>query len=662
MNKHFPAGYDPAGNPLTAVEIGMLLGLSRFSDKNGVYFNKLRNGKITLIVGGVLSLFSILSPYFLLAGILVLGVGFMILSSAKPTSVKFPEIIVLEHSTTLFHNRPILVSTLPASSMSFTMDSYLPGFNPHNPVVLETESELYIEPGDEPRHSINSIHQFHGELKLYNSELLTSPKTDFSMKFLTNQQALELNDEIFTVEDSDWMFAEYITSSSSNDNELITESRKTLDYFIEVGNQNHTQKKHFTSRYQEGFSGYKAWCAELENLANKGTNRVLESVRTTYAHIDEASNEASGLLLESVDHKIKENERKLEFEAKQKMDELEAKLLEMQESIEERKEELSRSITSQSEIVRQLASKENQAMSSLNATPTQINLKMPYTEVSGGGGSLGPQGGSIRSVSSYVRYETVSFTNPEYAAREQTHNLIATLAGIENQKLSTLQTEFSSADQLVTQRKSAIEKEQETKKLEYGARMEEERKELSRHSLKVQSLHQDILENPLQIDVDDVYRLIKRTWQQPSQILETHLKGFTESYENSMSHFDSFEHTSGLIASTILSGSPASINPGDALYSHWVCTGNNVIDVLNISPSTSFEKPIVIGNIPSTRTNIFQTPLESNLFDSMRKRLNPNALAIAASSLHRRGCIESKFYQKLDKLVKKDPSKIMVVV
>ncbi len=662
MQKHVPAGYDAAGKPMTAVETAMLLGISKFAEKNGVYFSKIKRGKILLITGIIFLLFSSVMIALSFPGVLTIMAGLQQLITAKTTPVRFPGIIVLEHSTTSFENRPILVSTLPSSSSNFIMNSYFPDYPPHTPNLLDTESELYIEPGNDPRLSVNSIHQFHGELQSYNTALQNTGKEEILLKFLTNQQANALDAVIFELEDPGWMYNDYITNSSSNDFQLISESRAQLDHFINLVQQNNTKKTHFLKNYEADFNGYSTWYAELEHLADSGTNRVLESVYSTYAHIDDASKEASGLLLESVDHRIKENERKLEFEAKQKMDELESKLNEMQESIQERKEELKRSISSQSEIVKQLLVKENHALASLQSTPNEIELQLPYTEVSGGGGSVGPQGGSIRPVSSYVRYETVRFTNPEYAAKEQTHNMISTLAGIENQKLKTLEKEHSSADQLVVQRRFAIEKEQEDKKRKYRDRMEAERKELSRHSLKVQALHQDILENPLQIDIDDVYRLVKRTWQQPSKILATHLDRFQESFDNAINFYDTFEQTSGRIASTILAGSPSKINLGDALYTHWVCKQDSVIEVLQVNSAVSLETPNQVETIPTARTNLFQIPSDSAFYGSMFNNLNPNTLPVAASSLHQRGCIESAFFLKLKKLVEKDISKVMVVV
>ena len=90
------------------------------------------------------------------------------------------------------------------------------------------------------------------------------------------------------------------------------------------------------------------------------------------------------------------------------MDELEAKMSDMQDKIMERKDELASAISSQIQIVNNLErGKQTEPQSDLNSTSAQISMDLPFATVSGGGGSVGPNGGRISGVSSGVRYSTV---------------------------------------------------------------------------------------------------------------------------------------------------------------------------------------------------------------------------------------------------------------
>ena len=70
MPKHTPAGYGVNGNPLTAVEVAFIVGISKFAAKNRNYFTKILTGQILFGAGIILLITSIVSQ---LGSVLLLG-------------------------------------------------------------------------------------------------------------------------------------------------------------------------------------------------------------------------------------------------------------------------------------------------------------------------------------------------------------------------------------------------------------------------------------------------------------------------------------------------------------------------------------------------------------------------------------------------------------
>ena len=444
-----------------------------------------------------------------------------------------------------------------------------------------------------------------------------------------------------------------------NDHDLLSHNVAVLNHFENILESNIQVLTRFIQNFEEEYAGYENWCEELKRIADQSSEGVLESMALTYSHIDDASGEASALLLESVDHKIQENTRKLEFQAKQKMDELEAKMSDMQDKIMERKDELASAISSQIQIVNNLEREANRAQSDLNSTSAQISMDLPFATVSGGGGSVGPNGGRISGVSSGVRYSTVYLPNPEYSAKQQAHRIISTLGRVEQEKLNTLKEQLSSTDNLVEQRREAILNEQENQKKEFQERMEDERKELSKHSLAVKALHEDILENPTQIDVDDLTRLVNRSWLQPAKIIQGHLNSFESKFNECTDIFRWFKERHELVSSTILAGSPARLGPNGRMFSHWLVKGNNVFDVVKINSEISLDDPLNFTAVPSKKSEILSNPIENPNFPSMRRKPNSQSLNALIQYLALQGSIEENLAKKLSELCSKDVNNIM---
>ena len=659
MDSHVPAGYDSSGRPLTALECSTLLGISEFTKENLPYFSKIKKGNILLGIGFFFLLIGLGYAPLLLVSLVFLGTGFYVKKSAKTTPVVFPQLIVLEHASTIYKGKPLVVSGLEESISDYEIDSIYTEYPKHNPHLIGDESLLYIEPGNNPNHSLATVNEFHSILSDYHSKLSQVEKYNFSLNFISNDQASYLDKLNYSFDGPEWFFQEYLVGSESNDLDLITHNAAILDYIDHILESNLEILTRFIKSYEEEYSGYENWCNELERIANQSSERVLESMVLTYSHIDAASGEASTLLLESVDHKIQENTRKLEFQAKQKMDELEAKMSDMQDKIMERKDELKSAISSQIQIVNNLENEATIAKSDLNGTSSQISMELPYTTVSGGGGSIGANGGSVRGVSSSVRYHTVHLPNPEYSAKQQAHRIISAIGRVEQQKLKTLNNQLTSTDNLVEQRREAILQEQELRKKEYQERMEDERKELSKHSLAVKALHEDILENPIQIDVDDLKRLVNRSWLQPSKIIHGHLNGFELKYQECTEVFRWFNERYELISSSILAGSPKQLGPDGKMYSHWLVRGTEVFDVIKINSEISLDDPMNFTVTPSKKSKILSSPYNNPNFPSMRRKPNSQSLGALIQYLALQGSIEAKLAKKLSELCNKDANNIM---
>jgi len=659
MDSHVPAGYDSSGRPLTALECSTLLGISEFTKQNLPYFSKIKKGNILLITGVVFFLIGLAYYPLLVVSLILLGIGYSVKKSAKSIPVVFPQLIVLEHASTVYKGKPLVVSGLEESVSTYEIDSFYEEYPKHNPSIGGDESLLYVEPGDNPKHSLNTINDFHAILSNYHSLLSNAQKYNFNVNFISNSQASYLDKLNYSFDGPNWFLEGYVVGSELNDLDLLSQNVAVLDHFDNILESNTQVLTRFTKNFEQEFSGYENWCEELKLIANQSSSSVLESMALTYSHIDDASGEASALLLESVDHKIQENTRKLEFQAKQKMDELEAKMSDMQDKIMERKDELRSAISSQIQIVNNLEKEASIAQSDLNATSSQISMDLPYATVSGGGGSVGPNGGRIGGVSSGVRFSTVYLPNPEYSAKQQAHRIISTLGRVEQEKLNNLKQQLNSTDNLVGQRRDAILQEQESRKKEYQERMEDERKELSKHSLAVKALHEDILENPIQIDVDDLRRLVNRSWLQPAKIIHGHLNGFDSKFQECTEIFRWFKDRHDLVSSTILSGSPEHLSPGGKMFSHWLVRGSEVFDVVKINTEISLDDPMNFTVVPSKKSEILSNPSTNPNFPSMRRKPNSQSLEAMIQYLSLQGSIEANLAKKLINLCSKDVNHIM---
>tara|TARA_B110000305_G_scaffold115845_1_gene130100 strand:+ start:421 stop:2403 length:1983 start_codon:yes stop_codon:yes gene_type:complete len=659
MDSHVPAGYDSSGRPLTALECSTLLGISEFTKQNLPYFSKIKKGKILMITGLILFLIGLAYYPLLVVSLALLGIGYYVTKSAKSTPVVFPQLIVLEHSSTIYKGKPLIVSGSEESISTYEIDSIYVEYPKHNPSLGEDESLLYVEPGDNPKHSLNTINEFYSLLSSYHSKLSHVQKYNFSLNFISDTQASYLDKLNYSFDGPNWFLEEYIVSSELNDRDLSSENAAILDYFDNILESNVEVLTRFIKNYEDEYSGYENWCIELERIANQSSEGVLESMVLTYSHIDDASGEASALLLESVDHKIQENTRKIEFQAKQKMDELESKMSDMQDKIMERKDEIKSAISSQIQIVNNLDKEASIAQSDLNGTSSQISMELPYATVSGGGGSIGASGGSVSRVSSGVQYHTVHLPNPEYSSKQQAHRIISTLGRVEQERLKSLKNQLSSTENLVEQRREAILLEQENRKKEYQERMEEERKELSKHSLAVKALHEDILENPIQIDVDDLTRLVNRSWLQPAKIVDGHLNGFGLKYQECTEIFRWFKERYELISSNILAGSPTQLGSNGKMYSHWLLKGNEVIDLIKLNSEISLDNPMNFTTVPSKKSEILSNPYNNQNFPSMRRKPNSQSLGALIEYHALQGSIEAKLAKKLSGLCNKDVNHIM---
>ena len=225
--------------------------------------------------------------------------------------------------------------------------------------------------------------------------------------------------------------------------------------------------------------------------------------------------------------------------------------------------------------------------------------------------------------------------------------------------MNSLKNQLQATDNLVEQRREAIILEQENRKKEYQGRMEEERKELSKHSLAVKALHEDILENPTQIDVDDLTRLVNRSWLQPARIIQAHLNGFGSTYQECTEIFRWFKERSDLISSSILGGSPKHLDPNGKMFSHWLVRGEEVLDMIKVGSEISLDHPMTFNAVPSKKSEILSNPISNQNFPSMKRKINGQSLGGLIQYLAHKGSIEATLAKKLSDLCNKDVNHIM---
>ena len=661
MPKHTPAGYGVNGNPLTAVEVAFIVGISKFAAKNRNYFTKILTGQILFGAGIILLIASVVTQIGAVAllGLIITISGGIIWGNSKTVPVVFPDVVVLEHFSHALDGKPLLVSPPNLNTNSWKLKDVFPSYERHTPISGEEELVIFREPGNNSKRSVKTLADFRNHLSEYASKLENQTEVEILTNFLSPQQSQLLDSVVFSNQNMEWAFRDYLSPPGSYDNGLMAQNVLSLDKLTSIAGKNKSILQEYGEKFEIDFDGYRNWRGKLVNLATKNTNRVMESVELSYSELDLSSLEASDLLLNSVDNKIQENSRKIEFEAQQKLSELESKMEEMQAAINERKDEISRSINSQTQIVSNLRHHYQSAMNELSSIPNQVSIQIPYTVVSGGGGSIGQAGGRISSVYSSVKYQSVYFPNPDYASKEQSVRMLSTLSNIETEKLSSLKSELSSTDDLISEKRQKINEEQSKQKKEYADRMEKERAELSKHAIKVQNLHQDILDNPSQIDLRDLQRLVMKTWGRPAQIMERHLDSFLELNDKSNKVFADFGANYNKIISGIISGSPKSLSTNERLISHWVVEGENLSGMFKLNAPISIQFPKRIQPAGFDRESIFQNPASMQSFRTLRKKLNPASFSYALLHLSSTGNVDRILSNKLIRLSNKSVTKIM---
>lgn len=605
-----------------------------------------------------LGILQVVNAALLLVGGLFTLVGVVLFLTGKTNPVVFPDIIVLEHSVTNHAGKALMVSDHQESLQHHSMHGDFADYRGHTPVLEPNESMVYTEPGSSPQRSASSLNNFKSGISSYLQALEQTPGYSFNTSFLTARQGSILNDMLFSCDEL-WQYGPYVTPSQYVDSNLMHQNTEVLTYLVYLAQSNNRSQLEFLEKYESEMSGYKQWLDSLESSAREFSGRVLESVRITYEDINSASVDASGLLLQSVDLKIQENTRKLEFEAQQKLEELEAKYSEMKEAIEATKDELQRAIESQDELVRSIGAQVASARSELATTPSEISFQVPYTIVSGGGGMIGQGGGRVSSVSSSIKYERVSMPNPAYASQVQSLKLVTMMSNIEEQRLQSLRRELHSADDLVTQKREKIESEQALRQEQYNQRMETERIELSKHSIKVERLYEDILENPSQIDVDDLIRLVTRSWRQPAVILESQLNVVHEEMSQCNALFHSFQEIFNATMDQILSGSPPSLGPENQVFSHWISVGGEVSGSIHIAKPISSTNPRPIHPADLNKSSVLLNPNQYPGYGEWVKSLSKESLFNGVASLRSNGMLDNVYATRIQRLLAKDPKLVV---
>ena len=209
----------------------------------------------------------------------------------------FPQLIVLEHASTIYQGKPLIVSGLNESISTYEIDSLYDEYPKHSASIGDDESLLYIEPGANPKHSLNSINEFHELISNYHSQLSSVEKYNFNVNFISDSQASYLDKLNYQFDGPSWFLEEYLIGPELNDLDLLSDNVAVLDYFDHILESNIQVLTRFIHNFEEEYAGYENWFEELKRIGDQSSEGVLESMALTYSHIDDASGEASALLL-----------------------------------------------------------------------------------------------------------------------------------------------------------------------------------------------------------------------------------------------------------------------------------------------------------------------------------------------------------------------------
>ena len=132
---------------------------------------------------------------------------------------------------------------------------------------------LYVEPGANPKHSLNSINEFHELISNYHSQLSNVEKYNFNVNFISDS-ASYLDKLNYQFDRPSWFLEEYLIGPELNDLDLLSDNVAVLDYFDYILESNVQVLTRFIHNFEEEYAGYENWFEELKRIGDQSSEGV----------------------------------------------------------------------------------------------------------------------------------------------------------------------------------------------------------------------------------------------------------------------------------------------------------------------------------------------------------------------------------------------------
>jgi hypothetical protein len=613
---HVPCGVAPAGGSVTCVEAATLIGIQRWVTANEVYFKKTKMSNVLFVVGAASILLVVIGEPMNTIGMVIavvfVSIGCLVRFSRQLVPIDFPSPVITQHPWVDYRGTSHLVVTSDLAQLQLGIKGVYPGYQAHDPAAVENPTDMGRGTRDFSAYSADSLWRLAEDVLLYSQQVESEATKSFLIQVVTGESADYLGSRIAaaTLSAGQSAFCTSVTAFSQADTECRS-SQTALNEISGIIDSNISANSYFRNQVSVDLAPYEQWMELLTEIGNEFVGTVLLSVEDAWGMMADASGAASKQLQLAVQDDLNLLRVKAEDQAIAAEAELDLKMADIKMANRAKSVDLESQIKAQYEVVEK--ARESSGRLRSMSVPSQISISIPVVTVSGGGGSVGANGGYISPVSSRTSHETVYFENPANHIRDQLLELAAATSSIEDARLDGLTQRKQGLSGEIDQHKEKIQQD----KKEALAKSEEssKRKEAValQHSHNVQCLFNDMEDNPALLDYRDLDNIISKVWARPSDHLGSLITPTLQDISLVMSVMDRFEVDIRSFESG-LTNSSLSNHALEPLQVHWVwdastksLTENVVVAMLDIYEDAkvvmnrSNVSPILDPQIPFTQ-------------------------------------------------------------
>ena len=577
-----PAGKLFDNTPLTGMESAILISVDHWAKENTDWYNSWKKLKICFFLGIATVIIALFVDMILvIIGFVFTMIFTLLLVKSKPQPVRFPMYAGTIHNMIDWKGNYHFITKNQSYSAQFEIRQGIDDRTPHNPKNIES-TDIWAS-GDDEFHNL-SLDSFNSLIKQekYNYQKITSGIVSTQVVNIIEQASASIiaNRMIASFEDSH--FGEDIEPLSTHvDLNELSEVQGLFDWINTTMQYNsHSISKSIQNIFSEK-SEYDEWVGHVKFQCEQMNAISFDSTIIGWENSLKGLNAAQLSLEQSVAADVIAQEQTIKREMEQAEARLREKKSDFELQIAEKHEALSRSSNEISGMI--LAQEQTVAnIKSINVAPT-INLQTKYGMTSGGGGSVGPNGGSISNVYSTVQTDYYDIENPAYN----------TLIGIEyiangalaryNEMKKAITTELSELNGAFQRRTDQMKTQQEERLKEIEVAKERAlfaiRKD-SREVVSIQLMGGTDEENPW--TGLGILNLV--SWLRPYKILSDLLR----EYNSILEEFQNFEvqiNNENHIIDSTLSLNTTGQYQTSKLSHHWVIiNGNPYSEIISTHP------------------------------------------------------------------------------